>query len=116
MLSSLLPLSWSAALLALAALLFLGACAGPAADRPATPGDGPVTITFLTREGCANTPVMAERLDLALTRLGSGFAVQLLDAATLSDLDPRTGFGTPTLLVHELDLFGAVSPGPATPT
>ncbi|RMH02000.1 MAG: hypothetical protein D6702_10020 [Planctomycetota bacterium] len=91
--------------------LALAACT--AADPTPAP---PLRIQFLTRQGCANTPVMEERLRAALARLGPGFEVEYVDVGELPADDPRTGFGTPTLLVHGRDLFGAVPPGPATPT
>lgn len=74
-------------------------------------------LTFLTREGCSNTPVMRERLDQALARLGlSPNGYQVIDLATLPDTDPRRGYPTPTLLHSGRDLYGMPEPQPPLPT
>ena len=96
------------------ALLLLGvaaACA-PLADRT----QGPPTVTFLTRDGCPNSAAFREQLDLALAAAGLSADVQLVDVGQLPSDDPRTGYGTPTVLVDGADLFGAPTPRPKPPT
>jgi len=74
-----------------------------------------MSISFLTRDGCANTPVMRERLDAALAAAGVEAAVIAIDVASLDADDALTGYGTPTVLVGGFDLFGAPTPRPAAP-
>ena len=71
------------------------------------------TLTFLTRHGCVNTDTMRARFDEALRALGRPATYQVIDVDTLPDSDPRGGYGTPTVLVGNRDLFGM--PEPPTP-
>ena len=66
----------------------------------------PGTLVLLTRDGCTNTATMRARLDAALDRLGLPMDYAVIDAATLAEGDVRSGYGTPTVLSHNLDLFG----------
>ena len=70
-------------------------------------------LVFLTRDGCVNTDLMRANLDKALASLGRPPAYALIDADTLPSSDPRAGYGTPTVLVNGVDLFGM--PEPPTP-
>jgi hypothetical protein len=70
---------------------------------------------FLTRDGCANTPVLYERLLAALAARGLEQTPSVLDVGTLPADDPRTGYGTPTILVGSVDLFGAPAPQASPP-
>ena len=87
---------WIALLLALA----LGA--------PSTMKD----LTFLTRDGCVNTPDMVNNLDDALTALKLPRDYQFIDIGKLSKNDPRTGYPTPTILWKGKDIFGMSAPKP----
>jgi hypothetical protein len=74
-----------------------------------------VHITFLTRRGCANSPLLRARLAEAMRSLELDATLEVADLATLAATDHRTGYGTPTILVEGEDLFGAPRPLPATP-
>lgn len=80
--------------------------ARPEQQAPSSP------LVFLTREGCANTATMRARLGDALDRLGAPTAYAVIDADTLADGDVRRGYGTPTVLYDNRDLFGMPEPKP----
>jgi hypothetical protein len=63
-------------------------------------------LIFLTRDGCATSARMLVNLDAAVRLLGRPVAYQVVDQATLSSTDPRTGYPTPTLLYANRDVFG----------
>ena len=63
-------------------------------------------MVFLTRDGCVNMGTMRGRLDDALRSLGRPVAYQVIDVDILPEADPRRGYGTPTVLVGDRDLFG----------
>ena len=67
-------------------------------------------LVFLTREGCVNTVTMRASLDEALKGLGLPTDYQFIDADTLEPSDPRGGYGTPTVLYEDNDLFGMDEP------
>jgi hypothetical protein len=69
-------------------------------------------LTFLTRDGCVNTPDMVNNLDDALTALGWPKDYQFVDIGKLPKTDVRTGYPTPTLLYRGKDLFGMAGPRP----
>lgn len=75
-------------------------------------------MVFLTRDGCVNTSAMRANLDAALVSLGRPTAYAVVDADTLPADDPRIGYGTPTVLVGNIELFGLPEPGipPTTAT
>ncbi len=73
-------------------------------------------IVFLTRDGCVNTTTMRARLDEALDRVGMAKHYIVIDADTLSDADARRGYGTPTVLYDDRDLFGMPEPTPPLPS
>jgi hypothetical protein len=77
-----------------------------------TRGSG-ADIVLLTWAGCVNTDLMRARLDEALERLGWPTDYAVVDADTLTPVDPRGGYGTPTVLYAGRDLFGM--PEPAAP-
>lgn len=76
----------------------------------AAPAPSVRDLVFLTRDGCVNTTTMRTRLDEALTALGWSKDYQFIDADTLKDTDPRRGYGTPTILYKDVDLFGMPEP------
>ena len=57
-------------------------------------------LTFLTRDGCVNTPDMMLAVDDALTALGWPHDYQVIDIGKLPAKDVRTGYPTPTLFVE----------------
>ncbi|OFW30302.1 MAG: hypothetical protein A3H97_09475 [Acidobacteria bacterium RIFCSPLOWO2_02_FULL_65_29] len=67
-------------------------------------------LVFLTRDGCVNTETMRVNLDDALNALGLPNGYQFIDADTLKESDPRGGYGTPTVLYADRDLFGMAMP------
>jgi len=97
-----------------AATLLLLAGATVAARQEQRVPSGP--LVFLTREGCVNTTTMRTRLDEALARLGGPMTYAVIDADTLADSDVRRGYGTPTVLYDNRDLFGMPEPTPPIPS
>ena len=69
-------------------------------------------LTFLTRDGCVNTPDMVNNLDDALTSLKLPKDYQFIDIGKLPKDDPRTGYPTPTILWKGKDIFGMAAPKP----
>jgi hypothetical protein len=70
-----------------------------------------MVIEFLSFAGCPHAPILRRRLDDALQALGVPVAPVAVDLNALSQAqDPRSGFGSPTILVDGLDLFGMESP------
>ena len=63
-------------------------------------------LVFLTRDGCVNTTRMRSRLDQALASLNLPTNYQLIDVDKLDASDRRRGYGTPTVLYKNHDLFG----------
>jgi hypothetical protein len=72
-------------------------------------------LVFLTRDGCANTPIMRANLDVALRSLGLQPSYQVLDLAGVPEVDARRGYPTPTLLYAGKDLFGMEQSTPPYP-
>ena len=75
---------------------------------PATMKD----LTFLTRDGCVNTPDMVNNLDDALKALKLPNDYQYIDIGKLPATDARTGYPTPTVLWKGKDIFGMPVPKP----
>lgn len=70
-----------------------------------------IVIEFLSFDGCPHAPVLRSRLDEALHALGMTVTPVALDLLSLYQAnDFRSGFGSPTILVNGLDLFGMESP------
>jgi hypothetical protein len=70
-----------------------------------------MTIEFLEIEGCPNAPVLRLRLHNALGASGIESTVIRRDLGALAlHGDPRTAYGSPTILVDGEDLFGAPAP------
>ena len=78
-------------------------------DRPPSVKD---PLTFLTRQGCVNTPEMEINLDDALRALKLRQDYTIVNIGTLAPTDPRTGYPTPTLLWKGTDIFGMPVPKP----
>jgi hypothetical protein len=85
----------------------LAACAASSEQSTSQP------LVFLTRADCAQTDTMQARFDGELMALGRPKNYAILDADSLSENDPRRGYGTPTILYRNIDLFGMPEP-PAT--
>jgi len=58
---------------------------------------------------------MLKNLRSALARRGVTEDLEILDIGELPKSDPRTGYGTPTVLVGDSDLFERDKPAPAAP-
>ena len=97
-----------------AVTLLLLAVPSVAARQERRPPFGPLVL--LTREGCVNTTTMRTRLDEALARLGVPKAYTVIDADALAGSDVRRGYGTPTVLYDNRDLFGMPEPTPPIPS
>src|SRR5262245_19475899 len=69
-------------------------------------------MTFLTRDGCVNTPDTVNNLENALTALKLPKDYQVVDIGKLPKDDPRTGYPTPTILWKGKDIFGMAVPKP----
>ncbi|MDP2885827.1 MAG: hypothetical protein Q8P51_12490 [Ignavibacteria bacterium] len=70
-----------------------------------------MVIEFLSFEGCPHAPVLRQSLEEALQDLGVTDTPLAVDLERLyQSNDPRSGFGSPTILVDGLDLFGRESP------
>ena len=72
-------------------------------------------ITFLTRKGCPNSPVMYQRLMSELAERRIAQEPETVDIGHLEKGDLRTGYGTPTVLIDDVDLFGLETPAPTSP-
>ena len=73
---------------------------------------GQPRIELLTRDGCDATPAMHANLEGALRELGDQRAFVLVDLDALDRMDPRRGYGSPTILIDGVDLFGQRAPRP----
>jgi hypothetical protein len=71
-------------------------------------------MVFLTRGGCVNTDQMRSSLDAALKSLKLPTNYSVVDIDKLPASDRRRGYGTPTILYRNRDLFGLAEP-PASP-
>lgn len=60
------------------------------------------SVEFLGFDGCPNTPELHSRL------VEADSSIEIIDVnlMTLTDGDPRLGWGAPTILVNGEDLFG----------
>ena len=72
-----------------------------------------IHVVFLTREGCANTPVLLANLKSVAESFGPPVDYVLVNQGTLPPTDVRIGYATPTILYGNRDLFGL--PKPAAP-
>ncbi len=73
-----------------------------------------ITIEFLGTSSCANSPVMEGNLKAALAMKGMEEVYSLIDIKQLPASDYRRGYGTPTVLVNGMDIFGAPRPLPSS--
>jgi len=73
-----------------------------------------VTIEFLGTGNCANSPIMENNLKAALAMKGMEEVYSFTDVKQLSGNDYRRGYGTPTVLVNGMDIFGAPRPLPSS--
>jgi hypothetical protein len=80
---------------------------GQAAMTPPPAG----TIEFLSFDSCPNYVELQANLETALEQMGIASAFTPVDLAALGALDTRRGYGSPTILVNGVDLFGARSRG-----
>jgi hypothetical protein len=71
-------------------------------------------LVFLTRSGCVNTARMRSALDAALRVLNLPPDYVLIDVDKLNTSDRRRGYGTPTILYRNRDLFGLSEPAAST--
>jgi hypothetical protein len=67
-------------------------------------------LVFLTRAGCANTARMRSSLDQALKSAALPTNYVSVDVDKLESSDRRRGYGTPTVLYKNRDLFGMAEP------
>lgn len=109
------PMQMTSRVVLLGLVMTMAACSqAPARDPHAS--RSMKDLVFLTREGCANTATMRANLDDALKALALPNDYQFIDAGTLNESDPRGGYGTPTVLYLNRDLFGMPEPPVPHPT
>lgn len=106
--------NWS---LRLFVCLFVAGCNSESAPVATVESDSelvgnPAGIVFLTRDGCANTPLLLASLDAALLELENTVEYEVVNQAGLSKTDSRIGYPTPTILYREADIFGMTEPTP----
>ena len=70
-----------------------------------------IHVEFLTRDGCANTPVLLANLETAMESFES-VTYEIVNQETLPVNDVRIGYATPTILYDNRDLFGLPTPEP----
>ena len=75
-----------------------------------------IEIQVLTRSECSACPDMLSHLEVALRRCGIQAHLETVDLGRLTKDDPLTGYGSPTVLIDGVDLFGMDRPRPAAPT
>ena len=73
-----------------------------------------IAIEFLGTRSCANSPVMEGNLKAALVMKGMEEVYIVIDVKQLPESDYRRGYGTPTVLVSGMDIFGAPRPLPSS--
>jgi hypothetical protein len=69
-----------------------------------------IHLTFLTRDGCANTPELLANLEVAARKFNPNVQYELVNQRILAKTDARTGYPTPTILYNHRDLFGMPVP------
>lgn len=87
----------------------ISACSTAPQQRPAAK-PSMKDVVFLTREGCVNTATMRTNFEEALKALQLPNDYQFVDADTLKESDPRGGYGSPTILIANRDLFEMPEP------
>jgi hypothetical protein len=74
-------------------------------------GENKMVVEFLSFQGCPHAPILRRRLDEALQALGVAVTPIPTDLEHLCQAnDHRSGFGSPTILVDGVDLFGMECP------
>jgi hypothetical protein len=69
-----------------------------------------IKIFFLTRDGCASTPILLANLkDVAKTG-DIKVEYEVVSQDILPATDPRIGYPTPTILYNDRDIFGLAKP------
>jgi len=71
-------------------------------------------IEFLGRHSCSHSPTMEKNFVSALKKVGIENKYKYIDLASLPVDDFRRGYGTPTVLINGVDLFGMPRPMPTT--
>ena len=72
------------------------------------------SIEFLGRHSCSHSPTMEKNFVSALKKVGIENKYKYIDLASLPVDDFRRGYGTPTVLINGVDLFGMPRPMPTT--
>lgn len=67
-------------------------------------------VQLLGFAACPNTPLMEQRLRMALDRLGVGPSIEYIDQEALEAGDVQRGWPAPTVLVDGQDLYGMTPP------
>lgn len=75
----------------------------------------PIRLVFLTRDGCANTPLLRANLDAVCETSETAVTYELVHQDQLFPPDARVGYPTPTILYDNRDLFGLSEPTPPYP-
>ena len=86
-------------------------CVSLSGCAPSHRAPGPAAaITFLTRKDCVDSDTMRVGLNGALRVLGQPAEYVVVNADALPSSHPWRGYGTPTVLVGNRDLFGRPEP------
>ena len=88
----------------------IAAACSMAPQQPSVEKASMNSLVFLTRDGCVNTVTMRANLDEALKALDLPNDYQFIDADALAVSDSRSGYGTPSVLYKDRDLFGMTEP------
>ena len=112
------PLGWL--LMGMGVVVLLGAIGGltfriPQTDPRPAHSASMGELVVLTREGCAEEPLLRARLEEALKSMEWPAKYRVVDLATLPRTDGRRGYPIPTLLFGGRDLFGMAEPRPPFP-
>ena len=73
-----------------------------------------ITIEFLGTDSCPNSPIMEKNLQEAMAEKGLAATYNFIDIKKLPESDYRRGYGTPTVLVNGMEIFGAPRPLPTS--
>ncbi len=98
-----------------AGLLIVTGCASMKNAPPTTAADvsHDKALIVLSFDGCPNSPEVLRAAHEAANTLGTGWTVHRIDIESLPPDDIRRGYGSPTILWNEHDIFGA--PIPSSP-
>ena len=93
-----------------AGLLLLASCEYEPRIHMDVPGMHPLKIQLLGFDGCPGATVLEERLLEVVSHEHLDAIVEYVDLQSLPPDDSRRGWGSPTILVNGVDLYGESRP------